>query len=111
LRSECANTRRRECGRNERLADRLKRAAARKDGRIDLADEDFAEEDSHVAVPMQAGDAVLYQGVHRHHGRTTPNPNRWSAHLFLHWVARNGPYANQAFDGRPPPEAVEFELG
>lgn len=75
------------------------------------ADETFVKEDLPVAVPMEAGDAVLYQGVHRHHGRTTPNPNRWSAHLFLHWVARNGPFADHAFDGQPPPAAVDFELG
>jgi hypothetical protein len=72
------------------------------------ADEQFSPEDQMSSVAMQAGDAVLYQGVHRHHGRTTPNPNRWSAHLFLHWVARDGPYADQAFDKQPPPESVEF---
>jgi hypothetical protein len=75
------------------------------------ADEDWLVEDRQVAVPMKAGDAVLYQGVHRHHGRTMPNPNRWSAHLFLHWVARDGPYADHAFDGQPPPASVDFELG
>ncbi len=68
------------------------------------ADETFVLEDDMQSVAMEAGDAVLYQGVHRHHGRTTPNPNRWSAHLFLHWVARGGPYADQAFDGQTPPE-------
>jgi hypothetical protein len=57
---------------------------------------------------MEVGDAVIYRGVHRAHGRTTPNPNRWSAHLFLHWVARDGPYSDQAFDGQPPPAGVEF---
>ena len=72
------------------------------------ADEDFASEERASGVPMNVGDGVLYQGVHHHHGRTTPNPNRWSAHLFLHWVARNGPYASHAFDGQVPPEAVEF---
>jgi hypothetical protein len=72
------------------------------------ADDRFDEADEMRSVSMNPGDAVLYQGVHRHHGRTTPNPNRWSAHLFLHWVARNGPYAAQAFDGKPPPERVVF---
>ena len=72
------------------------------------ADEQFAIEDRAGSVAMQAGDAVLYQGVHHHHGRTIPNPNRWSAHLFLHWVARDGPYADQAFDGQPPPSHVSF---
>jgi hypothetical protein len=50
----------------------------------------------HVAAPMRPGDAVLYQGVTRRHGRVTPNPNKWSAHLFLHWVSRDGPYAENA---------------
>jgi hypothetical protein len=54
------------------------------------------------------GDAVLYQGVHHHHGRTTPNPNRWSAHLFLHWVERDGAFAGDAFDKQPPPMTVDF---
>ena len=72
------------------------------------ADEQFAVEENAGSIAMKAGDAVLYQGVHHHHGRTTPNPNRWSAHLFLHWVARDGPYADQAFDGEPPPVRVSF---
>ncbi|OYX08482.1 MAG: hypothetical protein B7Z08_09245 [Sphingomonadales bacterium 32-68-7] len=73
--------------------------------RADLA---FAPEERSGSVSMEPGDAVLYQGVHHHHGRTAPNPNAWSAHLFLHWVARGGPYADQAFDGRPPPPPVRF---
>ncbi|HYC95923.1 MAG TPA: hypothetical protein VEB39_09535 [Sphingomicrobium sp.] len=72
------------------------------------ADEAFAVDEAAGSVAMSAGDAVLYQGVHHHHGRTTPNPNQWSAHLFLHWVGRNGPYAGQAFDGQPPPTEVSF---
>lgn len=61
-------------------------------------DEDFIDED-HAALEMQPGDAVLYRGVHHRHGRRTPNPNGWSAHLFLHWVDRDGAYADHAFDG------------
>jgi hypothetical protein len=52
----------------------------------------------HAALSMRPGDAVLYRGVQRRHGRTTPNPNGWSAHLFLHWVERDGSYAEYAFD-------------
>lgn len=51
------------------------------------------------AVAMQPGDAVVYRGVNHRHGRTKPNPNGWSAHLFLHWVDREGPYAASAFEG------------
>lgn len=71
--------------------------------------EDFASED-HASIPMQIGDAVLYQGVHHRHGRVTPNPNTWSAHLFLHWVDREGPYRDQAFDGQIEPAKADFSF-
>ncbi|HEX9955016.1 MAG TPA: hypothetical protein VGB48_07370 [Allosphingosinicella sp.] len=63
----------------------------------DYLREDFGEE-PFASIAMQPGDAVLYQGVRYRHGRLIPNPNRWSAHLFLHWVDRNGPYRDHAFD-------------
>ena len=59
--------------------------------------EDFGSE-QFSSLPMGAGDGVLYQGVSHRHGRIEPNPNRWSAHLFLHWVDSNGPHASHAFD-------------
>jgi len=62
-----------------------------------------------ASVSMKPGDAVLYEGVHHRHGRTDPNPNRWSAHLFLHWVDRDGPYRDHAFDGRAP-AGVDFQF-
>lgn len=68
--------------------------------------DDFGEMD-YASVPMQVGDAVLYQGSHYAHGRMQPNPNTWSAHLFLFFVDRNGPYANYAFDEKPF-ERVDF---
>lgn len=55
------------------------------------------------SVAMRPGDGVLYQGTHHRHGRLDPNPNSWSAHLFLHWIDRNGPYKAEAFD-RPTME-------
>ena len=58
---------------------------------------DFGEQD-YSELPMRGGDAVMYRGVHHHHGRIAPNPNRWSAHLFMHWVDASGPYADHAFD-------------
>lgn len=61
------------------------------------SDPDFGSHD-YAAIPMKAGDAVMYRGVNHRHGRIEPNPNRWSAHLFLHWVDANGPYADHAFD-------------
>ncbi len=56
--------------------------------------------DASIAFPMSPGDGVLYRGVAHRHGRVVPNPNRWSAHLFMHWIDRDGPYRQQAFDGK-----------
>lgn len=61
------------------------------------AAEDFGDE-PYSAVEMQPGDAVLYRGIDLRHGRTQPNPNRWSAHLFLFWVERGGAFEQHAFD-------------
>lgn len=82
-----------------------RRAIAEPFARADTA---FTGEEDAVAVDMAPGDAVLYRGVHHHHGRTRPNPNRWSAHLFLHWVERDGEFAGEAFDKQTPPARVEF---
>lgn len=58
---------------------------------------DFEGHD-YSSLPMTGGDAVMYRGVEHRHGRLEPNPNAWSAHLFMHWVDANGPYADHAFD-------------
>jgi hypothetical protein len=47
---------------------------------------------------MQPGDGLLYQGSRRRHGRIVPNPNRWSAHLFLQWIDPAGPHRSEAFE-------------
>ena len=73
--------------------------------RQSLITEDFGGE-SFGSVAMQPGDGVLYQGVTRRHGRLDPNPNAWSAHLFLHWVDATGQYRDQAFD-RPAIERAK----
>ena len=62
--------------------------------------DDFGEE-PYSTIAMAAGDAVLYKGIQRRHGRLVPNPNQWSAHLFMHWVDRNGPHAKHAFERWP----------
>ncbi|MEA1084307.1 hypothetical protein SFC76_08535 [Sphingomonas sp. CD22] len=59
--------------------------------------EDFGAQ-PYASVAMQPGDGVLYQGTHHRHGRLEANPNSWSAHLFLHWVEKDGRYRDQAFD-------------
>lgn len=68
------------------------------------------QEDEYSSVDMAVGDAILYQGVAYRHGRVTPNPNRWSAHMFLHWVDEAGPYRREAFDGNATPGTVDFDL-
>lgn len=58
--------------------------------------------------PMTAGDAVLYRGIDYRHGRLDANPNQWSAHLFMHWVERDGPNRDCAFDNRRMSGPVDF---
>ncbi len=68
-------------------------------------------EDEYRCVKMQPGDAVAYQGVHYLHARPAPNPNEWSAHIFLGWVNRDGPYKDSAFDGLSLPPKPTFYFG
>lgn len=75
---------------------------------FERADDEFRPDEEMSSAVMAPGDAVLYQGVKHHHGLTTPNPNNWSAHLFMHWVNRNGPYADSAFDGQAPPKEISL---
>ncbi|HTI31002.1 MAG TPA: hypothetical protein VL405_02640 [Sphingomonas sp.] len=55
-------------------------------------------DEPYTPVAMQPGDAVLYRGIDLRHARTMPNPNAWSAHLFLFWVERGGEFQQHAFD-------------
>lgn len=68
--------------------------------------EDFGTMD-YASIGMEVGDAVLYQASHYAHGRITPNPNAWSAHVFMFYVDRDGPYREHAFD-QMPIENVDF---
>lgn len=70
----------------------------------DFGDEDFA------SLSMNVGDAVAYQGVDHRHGRRVPNPNQWSAHLFMHWVEVDGPHASHAFDGQGIPQPINVDI-
>jgi hypothetical protein len=63
-------------------------------GRQKRVTESF-EDEAYSSITMRPGDAVLYRGIHRRHGRMQPNPNRWSAHLFLFWVESDGAYADR----------------
>lgn len=70
---------------------------------------DFGEE-PYTSLDLAPGDAILYCGTSRRHGRMSPNPNKWSAHLFLHWVDADGPFKEWAFDRQvlPPIEGFRF---
>lgn len=70
-------------------------------------EDDYGDND-HTVFPMHPGDAVLYKGIEYRHGRLKPNPNTWSAHMFLHWVDADGPYAKEAYDGRNLPSHEDF---
>lgn len=59
--------------------------------------EDFGSME-YESIGMEVGDAVLYQASQYPHGRIKPNPNAWSAHLFLFYVDRDGTYRKHAFD-------------
>ncbi|MGB0906536.1 MAG: hypothetical protein ACPGVT_03500 [Maricaulaceae bacterium] len=65
---------------------------------------------SYTDFPMQAGDAVLYKGIEHRHGRLAPNPNRWSAHMFLHWISTDGPYTSESYDGLTLPGSADFNF-
>jgi len=69
--------------------------------------DDFGSDDF-SSVGMKVGDAVVYRGVQHRHGRVTPNPNAWSAHLFLHYVERGGPFEGYAFDRKIDLKPVNF---
>ncbi|HTA64908.1 MAG TPA: hypothetical protein VK753_05335 [Xanthomonadaceae bacterium] len=72
--------------------------------------EDGFGDEAYSEYVMAPGDAVVYRGIDYRHGRLTPNPNRWSAHLFMHWVDRDGPHRNQMFDGRNMTGPVDFRF-
>ena len=65
--------------------------------------DDFGDEPS-ATVELMPGDGLLYRGVDLRHGRLDPNPNRWSAHLFMMWVRRGGEQETEAFQVRSSTE-------
>ena len=81
---------------HEFIADPMK---WRDTGKTVPSTEDYGE-DPYSTCDMSPGDAVLYQGNNRRHGRLDPNPNRWSAHLFMFWVDRDGPNKSEVIDER-----------
>lgn len=69
--------------------------------------DDFGDEAS-KDVMLKPGDAILYKGCNYRHGRVAPNPNRWSAHCFLHWIDLDGPFKEWAFDRQNFPPMGDF---
>jgi hypothetical protein len=68
---------------------------------------DFGGEE-YRGLLLDPGDALLYKGVNKRHGRMTPNPNSWSAHVFLHWIDTEGPFKEWAFDRAKLPQPGGF---
>ncbi|HEX4488690.1 MAG TPA: hypothetical protein VH088_20595 [Terriglobales bacterium] len=58
------------------------------------------------SVEMQPGDAVLYRGIECAHWRDAFSGER-TAQVFLHYVDRNGPYAEWKFDQRTKWQVLE----
>jgi len=52
------------------------------------------------AARLSPGDALIYRGIDCPHWRE-PFQGKWLAQVFLHYVDRYGPHADQKFDGRP----------
>ena len=69
--------------------------------------DDFGD-DPYSTFDLAPGDGLLYQGIRYRHARLKPNPNRWSAHIFMHWVGRDGPYKDYIFDGKKIPRDADF---
>ncbi len=76
-------------------------------GEVKTACDDFGDE-PYSTFEMCPGDAVLYQAINRRHGRLKPNPNRWTAHLFMFWVDKDGPRKDQAFDKKRHPPTANY---
>ena len=58
------------------------------------------DEYKETPVILEAGDLAVYKGCEVCHWRK-PFKGNWHVQLFLHYVDANGPYKDQAFDGRP----------
>lgn len=74
----------------------------------DRPKEESFGEDAYQTVMLDPGDGLLYRGVNLRHGRMQPNPNRWSAHLFLFWVDAEGEFKDLAFDRMTFNDVVDF---
>ena len=51
-------------------------------------------------IVMETGDAVIYKGMEKYHWREAYTEGKWQAQVFLHYVDKNGPYAEWKYDKR-----------
>lgn len=65
---------------------------------------------AYSSIGMEVGDAVLYSASRYAHGRMSPNPNSWSAHLFLFYVDKQGPFRRNAFEGNEARQNVNLQF-
>ena len=52
-------------------------------------------------VTLSPGDAVIYKGCEVHHWRSKMTRSRVNAQFMLHYVDKNGPFAEYEWDKRP----------
>lgn len=60
---------------------------------------DSMEKDNASEIIMEVGDAVLYKGMEKYHWRDKFK-GKWQAQVFLHYVDKNGQYADWKYDKR-----------
>ena len=60
----------------------------------------YFDEEKEVQVDLEPGDLAIYKGCEVAHWRK-PFKGNWHVQVFLHYVDANGPYKDQAYDGRP----------
>lgn len=60
---------------------------------------DNEDKSNAVKIDMNIGDAVLYRGMEKWHWREKFE-GKWQAQVFLHYVDKNGQYANFKYDER-----------
>lgn len=61
----------------------------------------FQDDDGHeIPVQLEVGEMAVYKGCEMLHWRE-PFKGKWHVQVFLHYVDADGPYADQARDGRP----------
>jgi len=61
---------------------------------------DSEDKTNPTKIDMGIGDAVLYKGSEKYHWRESYFEGNWQAQVFLHYVDKNGKYADWKYDKR-----------